>query len=104
PEGVGRVEARASPRMYIDIIHGRAAPQVGDFLVSVGKRGVGSAYLVLTCYRVKRRDPKAYPRYQMETEPVEIAAVPVGARTFHFRWYPRKKRKTFEQHMERRLT
>jgi hypothetical protein len=90
--------------MYVDVLYGREAPEVGWYLQAVGRAGGrNSAYLVRSCYRVRRRDPGAAPRYQMEVEAVD--EIPPGARVFEFRWYPRRKKRkqTFEEYIARRV-
>lgn len=96
-------------RLFIDIPKEEDGPRPGDYVFSSGKTGIGTRYLVIESYRVKRHDPEALPRYQMKVETVteeevDVPQVHSGARRlFMFAWYPRKKkrRQTFEQFMRR---
>ena len=93
-------------RLFVDMTPDSGVePSRGDVLVSVGKRGVGTRYLVLTSYRVKRKDPSAPPRFQLGVKvvlPNTLASIVnnVGApiRRIEFHWYSRRKR-TFEDLM-----
>lgn len=87
--------------IYMDILDGTEGPRPGDHIASVGKKGIGTVYLVQVSRLVKRRDPEAPPRYQMEVEVVGRDHACHG-RWYEFTWYPRKKRRqTFEQYMRR---
>lgn len=91
--------------IYVDMTNRAPGPQPGDYCQFVGKRGPGACYLVLESRMVKRRDPKAYPRYTLRVDVVDPADVPSVAKVFEFRWYKRRKKKqvTFEEHMKRPL-
>lgn len=87
--------------MYVDILGGREIPEAGWYLQAIGRTGnKNSAYLVLTAREVRRRDPRAARRIQMDVEDVD--QIPPGAKVFEFRWYPRKKkRRGFEEQLAR---
>lgn len=86
-------------RIWMDILDGGPGPRRRDYVVSVGKRGVDTTYLVLQSRQVKRRDPTAVPRFSLDVKVVPNS--PGTAKIFEFHWYPRKK-KTFESYMKRR--
>lgn len=86
-------------RLFIDILDGGPGPRRRDYVVSVGKQGIGTIYLVLRSRQVKRRDPSAVPRFSLDVK--VVPNYPGTAKIFEFHWYPRKK-KTFEDHMKRR--
>lgn len=88
--------------MYVDILGGREEPKAGWYLQAIGRDGKrNSAYLVLSAYKVKRRDPRAWTRIQMKVELVD--EIPPGAKVFDFHWYPRVKRRVdFESYMRGR--
>lgn len=90
-------------RLYMDIQDGGPGPKRGDFVVSMGKKGIGTMYKVLRSRKVQRRDAAALPRFTLFVKiwPKEKWPPPSG-QVFEFRWYPRKK-KTFEQWMKRRV-
>ena len=87
--------------IYVDLPRGTTAPIAENFMRAVGKRGIGVQYRVCTKRMVKRRDPNARPRCQLQV--VLIDECPAGEPVLEFRWYPRKKKRamTFEQLMRR---
>jgi len=93
---IGRINPR--PSMWIEIHDGGEGPKPGNYIVTTGKKidsrtGApqwNSAYLVLHARKVKRRDPRALPRYRLKTLRVQIEEV--MAPDFVMRWFPRKKR------------
>jgi len=102
--------------MYLDLTDGtEIGPDTGDWLVSRGSAGAwGTAYFVVESRRVKRRDPSAFPRFEMRVEGAQItedcfvhallAAKRGELKIFEFHWYKRQSRRlTFEQHMARRV-
>lgn len=77
--------------IYMDMPCRNPGPKAGDYVVTVGKRGVGTVYFVVSSYRVRRKDPAAYPRYQMRVRVVNELPGDLGtAKVFELRWYPRK--------------
>ena len=108
---------RGHRRLFVDMTpESGVEPKRGDIMASVGKRGLGTCYLVLTAYQVKRKDPSAPPRYQMgvriipypsglsmevEPHPTDrsvFCSMKSNRRVIEFHWYPRRKR-TFEDLM-----
>lgn len=77
--------------IYIDLVRPDSlVPMAGMFIQCVGQRGrLNSRYVILSAYRVKRKDPKAYPRYQMKVD--NVASIPRTAPVIMLRWYQRKK-------------
>jgi len=70
-------------------------PYVGLYIVTIGKDGQpNSVYMVTEWRKVKRRDPKAPPRYLLTCErghSVEDALAADDCWTLH--WYSRAKKK-----------
>jgi len=90
-----RVEAPYTRGIYMDVSDGSGrVPTVGDYILTVGKRGYGSAYLIHKVRKVSRRDPEAIPRFSMRVSHVdkkEVTAGVVEGQVFTLRWYPRTK-------------
>lgn len=70
-------------------------PAAGDWLMTVGARGIGSVYLILASREVKRRDPAAPRRFVLEVQPgytVEDVEQSLPCKVWNIHWYPRKRR------------
>ncbi len=76
--------------IFIDI-HDGLVPRPGDYVVSRGVKGWGTAYLIHSSRRVERRDPEAVPRYTLRVSvtTLEEAFAPSDAQRFVIKWYPR---------------
>jgi hypothetical protein len=88
-------------KLYIDLFFEREAPKAGDCLMSIRKDGkVGTRYLVLSAYRVKRKNPNARPRIMMTV--CDLIEHTPNQRVFDFHWYSRKKKSPydFEHHLK----
>jgi hypothetical protein len=70
-------------RLYVD---GIPELEVGDYLVTIGKRGYGSAYLV-TEIKAHRSRPR---RRNLRCMRWPLNEIPAGADFYELRWYPRK--------------
>lgn len=80
------------PSLWIEIEDGGPGPKIGDYVVTVGKRGDGSAYLVTDSRQVKRK-ASTVPRYQLKTLRVPVdEARQFGPPQFYMQWFPRKRR------------
>lgn len=79
--------------IFMDMVQRNPGPKKGDYIVTVGKRGIGTTYLVVSSYRVRRKDPTAFPRYQMKVRVIDKVPDDLGeAKLFQLRWYPRRKK------------
>lgn len=68
-------------------------PRRGDYLMSIGKRGPGSAYFVLQARQVKsRRAPAGRIRWSLQCQRVGLESIPLGVEVLTFYWYPRKRK------------
>jgi hypothetical protein len=61
----------------------------GDYLVSEGKRGPGSAYLILAARLVLRRRPANCNRWVLTCHRAELADVLQVPHYWRLFWYPR---------------
>lgn len=97
-------EDRRVRRITYDFEGKGVGPKKGNFLVSVGKRGIGTVYLIHRVRKVERRVVAEARRFLLYVEVVggkdefkKIGETPV----FYLHWYVRKKRKlTFEEYMK----
>jgi hypothetical protein len=51
---------------YYDVSHDESAPQPGQYLVSIGKRGIGIVELIKSVSKVNHRVVTDYQRYNLE--------------------------------------
>lgn len=77
-------------RIFMDIPRDDPAPgpRPGQFILTHGKRGYGSAYLVLAVHEVRRRDPRAPRRFQMRVQRAAVSEA-LGFGFWTLQWYPR---------------
>lgn len=81
-------------RMSIDLPAELGAPESGDYMTTVGKTGVGSAYLILKVREMKPRKPRPgdQVRFFMECDRCSIEET-VNGKIWWMKWYPRDKKK-----------
>ncbi len=63
-------------------------PCPGEFILTLGKHGYGTAYLVLAAREVRRRDPRAPRRFQMRVQRAAVSEA-LGFGFWTLEWYPR---------------
>lgn len=67
-------------------------PIVGAYLVSQGKRGPGSAYLIVAVRLVKRRNPESRTRYMLTCHRADLAEALASRPVYWIYWYPRTRK------------
>jgi hypothetical protein len=77
-------------RIFIDLPPGDGSPKVGDYVVTFGKRGLGSGYLVLGVRKIQRRRPSSCERFTLQCH--RVSANEVTSPRWTMRWYPRTRR------------
>jgi hypothetical protein len=77
-------------RIFIDLAPGAGAPKRGDYVLTVGKHGPGSGYLVLGVRKIQRRRPSSCERFTLQCH--RVSANEVTAPRWTMRWYPRTRR------------
>ena len=75
-------------RITFDNHDEKGKPKIGDYMVSIGARGIGSAYLVLGVRPSARRPRRSYLMVQREEATPEV----IELARWWFSWYGRKKR------------
>lgn len=67
-------------------------PRPGEWLLTEGVRGLGSAYYILEVRRVKRRQPQPLWRYVVKCERASLeAATAAPEKRWVIHWYPRER-------------
>jgi hypothetical protein len=69
------------------------SPRTGEYLVSQGKHGPNSAYLIVGLRLVSRRKPSTHNRWMLTCQRVTVLELINGVRTWPLYWYPRDKKK-----------
>jgi hypothetical protein len=63
------------------------------YLVTLGKRSVGTVYLITSWRQIKRRDPLASPRFGLTVQPGHtFDDARASGDYWHMRWNPRNKK------------
>lgn len=71
-----------------------SAPAPGDYLVSHGKTGPGSAYLIVGVRLVKARKPRPFTRWMLTCQRANVTDLIVpGVRQWPMYWYPRDRKR-----------
>lgn len=78
-------------QIYYDLDPAVDPPAPGDFVVSQGKRGPGSAYLVLEVRQVKRRLPHPKVRWMLTCQRANVTDLIHVKRYWPMFWYPRDR-------------
>ncbi len=81
---------RLERSIYYDLPKG--TPAIGDYLITRGVRGIGSAYLIVGVRRVRRRNPEACARFNLRVQPVAIDADVIRLAKWWMHWYSRSSR------------
>lgn len=72
-------------------------PLAGDYVATVTKtRRFGTVYMIISSRKVKRRDPKACPRFNLTVQREPVPELPAGVNpeeVWFLHWYKREKRK-----------
>lgn len=78
-------------RLFIDMNDESQIPAADDWLVTEGRKGFGSVYLIAESRRVKRKDVNAAPRFALRCfrgyALDDVRATQKRVWTLH--WYPR---------------
>lgn len=83
------------PKIFVDFDDATENPGPGDYIVTSGKRGLGTAYLIRSVRKVQRRRRKVgtYNRFVFTCERESPDTIPAGAQVWTMRWYPRLRRR-----------
>jgi hypothetical protein len=68
-------------------------PAIGEYLVSQGKRGPSSAYLITGIRLIKPRKPRAFNRWMLTCQRSSVADLIQGDRFWSIYWYPRDRKR-----------
>lgn len=79
-------------RIPYDLPPGKT-PKRGDYLVSVGKRGLGSAYFILNVRQVRRRKPQPYVRWLLACRRASLEEVLGPGEFWPIYWYRRDRKR-----------
>ncbi len=87
-------------RIFIDMAPGDGTPKPGDYLVTVGKKGIGSVYQIASARAARSRPTRFHleclrapdMRPRASILPSGNVVMP-GETVWSMRWYPRESRK-----------
>src|SRR5262245_4424753 len=82
--------------LSLDIPPEAGSPATGDFIVTEGAKGVGSAYLILSVRKVERRTPARENRFKMQCQRGTVDDTR-GATVWVMRWYSRDRKTPHER-------
>lgn len=86
---------RIDCRLFYDLDPGQV-PKPGQYMVTIGKRGAGSAYLILHARRVNRRVQTDKVRWILSCHRATLEEAGASGSYWPLYWYPRKARNSRE--------
>jgi hypothetical protein len=70
------------------------SPREGEYLVTIGKRGIGSAYLILGVREIRPLRPRPSRRLRLVVCREEVTPFIRRHAEWWMRWHPRSRRRT----------